>query len=113
MTFEGQDVLLDPSEEVLAKKLLYRTASLRARDVFDLAAAAAVDPPAALAAVHAARSRHEVILRRLDELAQMFDRRLESEVDPLPAGRPLLVGCLERVRDLVGGATPPPSIAPV
>src|SRR5690348_15338548 len=47
LDFEGRAVLLESTEEILAKKLFYRAALLKPRDVFDLVAASRVFPAAA------------------------------------------------------------------
>ena len=66
---EGRDILLDPTAEILAKKLFYRAATFKARDLYDLSAAIDLDPVSALRAVRAAASRSDSLLRRFDELA--------------------------------------------
>ena len=61
--------MLETTEEILAKKVFYRAALLKSRDVFDLVAASEVFPSAALASVRASASRRDAQLNRLRALA--------------------------------------------
>ena len=79
---EGRAISLDPTSEILAKKLFYRAASFTARDVYDLSAAIDLDPDAAREAVVAAASKSDLLLRRLGELARLGDRELFGAIVP-------------------------------
>src|ERR1700730_4019304 len=68
LEFMGRTFFLEPTEEILAKKLFYRAARFQSRDVFDLAAAIEFDAPSALKAVRAASSKAAILERRMDEL---------------------------------------------
>jgi len=69
LDFGGRAILLEATEEILAKKLFFRAALLKPRDVFDLVAASMMLPAAAKTAVEASASRREAQLRRLNALA--------------------------------------------
>jgi hypothetical protein len=74
-TILGRPVLVETPAEVLAKKLWHRAAALTARDLFDLAAVAAMEP-AALREVGAALRVHRVAL--LERLRQHGDELRED-----------------------------------
>ena len=79
---EGRGIALDPTSEILAKKLFYRAASFTARDVYDFSAAIDLKPDAARAAVVAAASKRDLLLRRLDELAHLGEGALLAAIAP-------------------------------
>jgi hypothetical protein len=56
LDFDGHAIMLEATEGILAKKLFYRAALLKPRDVFDLVAASTVLPAAAETAVEASAS---------------------------------------------------------
>jgi hypothetical protein len=80
--FCGRQILLEATEEILAKKLFFRAASLKPRDVFDLVAAHELFPDAAARAIDAAASRRDLQLARLRELALAPERVLTSDILP-------------------------------
>ncbi len=84
LEFHGRAIMLEATEEILAKKLFFRAALLKPRDVFDLVAASEMFPTAARAAVEASRSRREAQLNRLKALAASPPAQLA--VDILPIG---------------------------
>ena len=65
LDFEGRAIRLDSTAEILAKKLLYRADTFKARDVFDMAAALAADRPSALAALRATVRTRPALTARL------------------------------------------------
>ena len=79
---EGRGIALDPTSEILAKKLFYRATAFTARDVYDMSAAIDLDPAAAGAAVVAAASKRDLLLRRLDEMAHLEERELLGAIAP-------------------------------
>jgi hypothetical protein len=83
LEFHGYSFPLESTEEILAKKLLYRPASFKPRDVFDLAVAIEKDPKAAARAVTATSSRREVLSRRLEHLAQLGHAELAKDILPI------------------------------
>jgi hypothetical protein len=56
---------LEATAEILAKNLLYRADSSKARDAFDMSAALAIDPAAAIEALQATERTRPTLLRRL------------------------------------------------
>lgn len=84
----GGHILVEDPAEILAKKLFYRAASLRPRDVYDLSAAIDLSPEAARAAARAAASQSDLLMRRLDELEGADRHSLLKGIIPFP-GRSL------------------------
>jgi hypothetical protein len=100
LKFMGRTFPLDPSEEILAKKLFYRAAFFQPRDAFDMAAAIEFDRPSATKAARAAVSKLEILNRRLAELAQMPDDTFER-ILTLGRGEHLIGEMIARVREFI------------
>ena len=101
LDYHGRSIPLDPISEVLAKKLLYRAASFKPRDVFDLAAVLEQDRPSAAAAILATRSMSDVLLRRLDALGRLPPAQLRSDIHPIGEAASLLDRMFETVKTAV------------
>jgi hypothetical protein len=101
LDFEGETVILDSTAEILGKKLLYRAPSFQPRDVFDTAAAIAMDPTSAARAVRTAASKAQILDRRLEELARLPSGEMERGILLLEGGRSLLPGMVDRVRKFI------------
>ena len=76
----GRPIAVDPITEILAKKLFYRAATFEIRDVYDLSAAIDLAPQDASAAVQAASSKREILLRRLDQIESLPSHDVASEI---------------------------------
>jgi hypothetical protein len=83
LDFHGRAIMLEATEEILAKKLFYRAALLKPRDVFDLVAASMAFPAAAKTAVEASAPRREAQLRRLKSLAAAPPDQLALDIAPI------------------------------
>ena len=83
----GRDMAVESPSEILAKKLFYRAAALKPRDVYDMSATMDLAPNVARLAMEAAVSKKGTLLRRLDELATMDEASLH--IDILPYNGPL------------------------
>lgn len=101
LTVEGRDLLIDPTSEILAKKLYYRPSSLKARDVYDMSAAIDLDPDSAGRAVRAARARASLLLARLGELRAIDDRELLREIVPFGGALAHSSRMIEKTRTFV------------
>lgn len=101
LSFKGQLFALEPTEEILAKKLFYRATGFQARDVFDLAAAVEFDKLSAIKAVRAAASKAEILERRLKELDSLPREKLERDIVVLDRGRHLIATMLDTVRRFI------------
>ena len=80
--FLGREVTIDPIAEILAKKLFYRAATFKPRDVYDLSAAVDLAPVDAARAVQAAATKTNLVLRRLAELAKLHPDTLLEGIIP-------------------------------
>jgi hypothetical protein len=101
LEFMGRTFLLEPTEEILAKKLFYRAARFQARDVFDMAAAIEFDAPSAVKAVRAAVSKVAIVERRLDELESLPRDKLEKDIIALEQGRHLIAEMIVKTRGFI------------
>jgi len=101
LEFMGRTFFLEPTEEILAKKLFYRAARFQSRDVFDLAAAIEFDRLSAAAAVRAAASKVAILDRRMEELGRMPREELERDILVLERGRHLMAEMIARTRRFI------------
>jgi hypothetical protein len=81
-TIRERKIQVDPTSEIRAKKLYYRASHFKARDVYDMSAAIDLDPLSAHIAVLAAKTKSDLVLRRLDSLAQINENDLLSGIIP-------------------------------
>jgi hypothetical protein len=93
--------LLEATEEILAKKLFFRAASLNPRDVFDLVAAHELFHDAAASAIDAAASRRDLQLARLRELALAPELVLTSDILPSPDFARLIPSLIATAIDMI------------
>ena len=98
---EGRELTLDPTYEILAKKLFYRAASLKPRDVYDLCTAIDLDPEAARRAVAAAHLKRRQILDRLRRLVAGGEKDLLSTIIPFDGALTHADRMLARAYDFV------------
>lgn len=101
LDFMGRTFLLEPTEEILAKKLYYRAARFHPRDAFDMAAAIDFDTLSAVAAVRAAASKAAILSRRIEELGRMPREELERDILVLDRGRHLMAEMIVRMRRFI------------
>jgi predicted nucleotidyltransferase component of viral defense system len=99
--FMGRTFLLEPTEEILAKKLFYRAARFQPRDVFDLVAAADLDGQAAARAVAAAASRIDVVLRSLERMLLLPAAELSRQILPIGDFSRIIPTMIEKARRLL------------
>ena len=97
----GRLIEVDPVAEILAKKLFYRAATLKVRDIYDLSAAIDLAPQDAERAMRAALSKREVIVRRLDQLAAVGSEDLASEIVAYDGALQHSQAMVEKVRSFV------------
>jgi hypothetical protein len=72
---EGEPTLLETIPEIIAKKIVNRGASIKPRDIFDVAAAAEQHADAIIAALHRYPDAVNLVLGRLDKLNPDFVNR--------------------------------------
>lgn len=85
---DGRLVALEATAEILAKKLLYRADTFKARDVFDMSAALTLDRQAALHALRATERTRPALLKRLAALAKAPQAALTKDIILTEAGEP-------------------------
>jgi hypothetical protein len=108
---EGRELEVDPTDEILAKKLFYRAAALKARDVYDLSAVIDLDADAARKAAAAAEPRKQQILHRLRALAAYDKRELINAIIPFDGALAHADGMVDKVYDFIAAETGEPKSA--
>jgi hypothetical protein len=91
----GREIVLDATSEILAKKLLYRADSFKARDAFDMAVALTIDRTAAVEALAATRRTRPALLRRLTAMRTLTPDDLVQDILVTDVGRPYLTGLVD------------------
>lgn len=116
--FEGREVLKERPAEIVAKKILYRGARFKARDIFDLAAVLEQAPEEL---VHAGTCPHltsEVLDRVRVRIEMLHDRLplvMAEEVNPTEEGRRLMSNAADlalRGLDVISGSSLTAASAP-
>jgi hypothetical protein len=103
--FAGYTFRLEATEEILAKKLLYRAELLKPRDVFDLAVVVELDRAAASRALAAVASKRLLLKRRLEHLARLPETELARDILPTSEFARILPTMLETARQFVAGTS--------
>lgn len=107
MDLDGRTLALDATAEILAKKLLYRADSFKARDVFDMAVTFALDRPSALEALRATAPTRPALLARLAQMAKAAPNDLMAGIVPTETGLPhvqsMVPYLVEAITKLDGG----------
>ena len=93
--------LLETTEEILAKKLFYRAAHFKPRDVFDLVAVHRRDPASVASALRASSSRKPELERRLKDLSKQAPDQLASDILPFEGFSDIIPAMVQTVRDLL------------
>ena len=93
--------LLETTEEILAKKLFYRAAHFKPRDVFDLVAVHRRDPASVASALRASSSRKPELERRLKDLSKQAPDQLASDILPFEGFSDIIPAMLQTARDLL------------
>jgi hypothetical protein len=100
--FEGRTIACDATAEILAKKLLYRADSFKARDVFDMSASLSLDPASAMAALRATVSTHPALLRRLKMMGEMPLTEVTKDLVLTATGHDYVEGMVAKLIAAVG-----------
>lgn len=101
LRFGERQIKIEATSEILAKKLLYRAALFKPRDVFDMAVALELDRPSAITALRATTSVSDVLLRRLKTLAALVPDALTSDILFTDKGRRFATDMVEKLMDNV------------
>ena len=102
----GRFMEIDPISEILAKKLYYRAAFFKARDIYDLSATIDLAPDDARAAIKAAAPKKDILLRRLDELETLSGATLKSEIIPYDGALHHGHGMIQKVKSFIKSSVP-------
>ena len=113
LTLLDRSIPVDPPSEILAKKIMYRAATFKARDIYDLSAAIDLAPPTAWKAVSAASRKKDLLLSRLHDLKSVSDRELSRDIVPYNGPLRHAAGMVTKVIDFVGGKEPPAQAKPL
>jgi predicted nucleotidyltransferase component of viral defense system len=103
--FMGRTFSLEQTEEILAKKLLFRAESLKPRDVFDLVTIAELDNASAVRAIDAAASKRDILKRRLEHMAGVPPDDLARDILPIGEFSRIFQTMVETARRLVTGSS--------
>jgi hypothetical protein len=101
LEFMGKTFLLEPTEEILAKKLFYRAARFQPRDVFDLMVAADLDRGAVVRAVAAAASNIDILDRSLERMLRLPAGQMSEQILPIGDFYRIVPTMTERARQLL------------
>jgi hypothetical protein len=94
-------IQLDPPTEIALKKLHYRAAMLKPRDVFDISVINAIDGEVLIANLHEVAGKKGDLLRRLDNINGDFLQAELAELSIRPAWEKHKETCLETAREIV------------
>jgi hypothetical protein len=98
IAFMGSTFPLEATEEILAKKLLYRAAQFQPRDVFDLVVALEKDRTSAGRALAAAAANRDLLCRRMEHLSRLPLDRLAEGILPIGDFSHIVPGMIETAR---------------
>ena len=101
---EGRDVKLETIPEIIAKKVYYRGSEAKARDVFDIAAAARSYRSEVLAALKGYPDQVALTLERLNKLNPQFVRETIGQLMILPDFIEMAPESLATAKSLLGEA---------
>ncbi len=104
LEFMERTFLLEATEEILAKKLLYRAARFQPRDVFDFVVAMELDRESAARALAAASSSHDLLSRRLEQLSRLPADKLVEGILPIGGFSRIVPGMVETARQFMRNA---------
>jgi hypothetical protein len=80
-------LIVETPVEIVVKKVFYRAAELRSRDLFDLAIVIERERPTLMRAAAILRPKLAVLEARLDGLTRVYRTRAMREIAVLPGGR--------------------------
>jgi hypothetical protein len=99
---EGRDVKLETIPEIIAKKVFHRGSEAKARDVFDIAAAARTHRAEVVAALKAYPDKVEMTLQQLDRLNPEFVSGAIGQLMILPDYLEMAPDSLSIAKSLLG-----------
>lgn len=109
--FQGRPVPIEKPVEIALKKLHYRAANLKPRDIFDIAVVLQTDQAALMNELEVLAPARDKLKTRLATLPEAYLREALAELDIFDPWRPLAMHARGMVEDLVR-AIPIPSATP-
>jgi predicted nucleotidyltransferase component of viral defense system len=101
LEFMGRTFFLEPTEEILAKKLFYRAARFQPRDVFDLMVAAELDSGSAARAMAAAASKIDILDRSIERMSRLPTDQLAGQILPIGGFYSIIPTMIDKARRLL------------
>jgi hypothetical protein len=101
---EGERILLETVPEIIAKKIVHRGASIKPRDIFDIAAAGDTHAQSIIAALRPYKNEVAETTKRLERLNPVFVSNAISELQIREQFRPVAAGAMERSKEILRAA---------
>jgi hypothetical protein len=101
ITIEGEAILLETIPEIIAKKIYYRGASIKPRDIFDIAAAGEQHADSVIDALRSYRDEVTATLTTIDKLNPDFVSSAIAELAIREKYRSVAETALERAKDIL------------
>jgi len=98
---EGETVLLETIPEIIAKKIVFRGASIKPRDLFDIAAASETHGDQIISALREYPPEVSATLRTLDQLNPEFVNNAISQLLMRPKFRALATTAMEQAKEIL------------
>jgi hypothetical protein len=98
---EGAAILLETVPEIIAKKVYYRGAHLKPRDIFDIAASAEHHRDSMIGTLRGYKREVSVALAAMDELNPDFVSRAISQLAIQPGFEPIARTATERAKEIL------------
>jgi hypothetical protein len=100
-TVEGETTLLETIPEIIAKKIYYRGASIRPRDIFDIAAAGERHADSVVEALRSYRAEVQTALRVIERLNPEFVSSAIAQLSINDAFREVAKAALKQTNELL------------
>jgi len=97
--FEGRTILRERPVEIVAKKVFYRAADFRVRDVFDLACLLERQPGEVAREESLFRAKQDVLLARLETMRPTYEEQAKRRIAIRPGFEKLRDTAMDRVME--------------
>lgn len=101
MTIEGENVLLETIPEIIAKKICHRGASIKARDIFDIAAAGVAHADLIISELRPYKDEVIKVIATMEKLNPEFVSRAILELAIRPRYEAIAKTASERAKELL------------
>lgn len=89
-TFQGRQIRIETSDEIMAKRCCFRAGSFKTRDIFDLAAVLHADPTTLSRLKPRIGDQWDTLRDRIDRMAPTYPEIVAQDVNPTEHGRQFL-----------------------